>query len=79
MLYSTTANLICIDFYVYFPQTAQTTAYNTVQCAVVFDVFPKNAYYVSCPVTSLRRQNRLYLQEWDLGRKERTFVLRKSS
>jgi len=26
MLYSTTANLICIDFYVYFPKTAQSTA-----------------------------------------------------
>jgi len=26
MLYSTTANLIYIDFYVYFPKTAQSTA-----------------------------------------------------
>ena len=26
MVYSTTANLICIDFYVYFPKTAQSTA-----------------------------------------------------
>ena len=34
-------------------------------------------YYVFCPVTSLRRQSRLYLREWDRGRKERTFVLRK--
>jgi len=26
VLYSITANLICIDFYVYFPKTAQSTA-----------------------------------------------------
>jgi len=26
MLYSTTANLICVDFYVYFPKAAQSTA-----------------------------------------------------
>jgi len=30
---------------------------------------------VCYPVTSLRRQSRLYVREWDGGRKERTFVL----
>jgi len=35
-------------------------------------------YFVFCPVTSLRRKSRLYLQECDRGRKERTFDLRKS-
>jgi len=34
MLYSTTANLICTNFCVYFPKTAQFTAEDTVQCAV---------------------------------------------
>jgi len=33
---------------------------------------------VFCPVTSLIRLSRLYVREWDRGRKERTFVLRKS-
>jgi len=33
---------------------------------------------VFCPVTSLRWLTRLYLGEWDRGRKEKTFVLRKS-
>ena len=34
-------------------------------------------YHVFCPGTSLRLQSRLYLREWDRGRKERTFILRK--
>jgi len=51
MLYSTTANLICIDFYVYFPKTAQSTA-DTVQCAAVFEVFPINTLcLLPCDVT----------------------------
>jgi len=30
-------------------------------------------------VTSVKGQSRFYLQDWDRGRKEKTFVLRKSS
>ena len=37
-----------------------------------FQCFSQKTHYVSCPVTSVRRQSRLYLWEWDRGGKERT-------
>jgi len=70
--------MICIDFYVYFPKTAQSTPLKALYNVPQFSKSCPKKYYTFCPVTSIRWQSRLYLREWDRGWKKRTFVLRKS-
>jgi len=58
MLCSTTPSLLCIDFYVYFPKTAQSTVLKTLYNVPQFSKCCPKKYYALCPVTSVRRQSR---------------------